>query len=337
MRPRGRAPRHRRVIDAATWVNYLLRRSSGFSGAHTTGILLIFRKPMLSLRTVATVVGLTCFTATLAHEFWLEAPRFRLKPGQTVNIHTFIGANFKGEPWTTKAAKVQRLVRYGPAPADSTDLTPAPGFAPTDTFRTTFTFAQPGTHVVLLRSTSSFIELPAEQFTAYLREEGLGYALRLRQEQDQQARPGRETYRRCAKTLVQVGEANTTAAASDSTYRQIFGLPLELVPEQNPYHLSIDKSLTVRVLRAGKPAFGVAVQVWQRQSGGLSTTHFTTRTNQNGRVLLRLSGPGPYLLAVVDMIDAPAGLRDRADWQSTWASLTFAGPPVLTSRPRAKH
>ena len=101
-------------------------------------------------------------SAAAAHEVWLEAPRFRLQPGATVHVRAFVGQNFRGGPWTTKAAKVQRLVRYGPA--DSTDLTPT---AATDTFRTAFTFARPGTHVVLLQSTNSFIELPAKEFTAY--------------------------------------------------------------------------------------------------------------------------------------------------------------------------
>ena len=191
--------------------------------------------------------------------------------------------------------------------------------------------------MVVLQSTSSFIELPAEQFTAYLREEGLDYALKQRQERDETALPGRETYFRCAKTLIQVGEAAATAPASDSACRRAYGLPLELVPEQNPYRQAADKALTVRVLRAGKPAFGAAVQVWQRQPGGLHTTHFTMRANQNGRILLRLSGPGPYLVATVDMRAAPARLRARADWQSAWASLTFAGPPAAGRRLPAKH
>ncbi|GAB3326615.1 DUF4198 domain-containing protein [Hymenobacter humi] len=289
------------------------------------------------MRRLSLTIGL-CVSAgltVLGHEFWLEAPRFRLKPGQTLSIRPLIGENFKGGPWTTKAEKVRRLVRFGPT--DSTALTPAPGVAPTDTFRTAFTFALPGTHVVLLRSTNSFIELTAEQFTAYLREEGLDSALKLRQERDQQATPGRETYSRCAKALVQVGEASAPAAAADSAWRHVYGLPLELVPEQNPYRLATGKSLTVRVLRGGKPATGAAVQIWQRQAGGLPTTHFTVRANQNGRVLLRLSGPGPYLLATVDMTQAPAQLRDRADWQSTWASLTFSGPAIAGSRFPAKH
>ncbi len=274
-------------------------------------------------------------SAGLAHEFWLEAPRFRLQPGDTVNVHTFIGADFKGEPWTNKAAKIHRLLRFGPTPADTANLTPK-NFAENDTFRTGFTFVQPGTHVVVLQSTSSFIELPAAQFTAYLREEGLDYALKLRQENEETAKPGRETYSRCAKTLLQVGDPALVPLAADSACRHAYGLLLELVPEQNPYRLAADKALTVRVLRGGRPAFGAAVQVWQRQPGGLPTTHYTTRANQNGRILLRLSGPGPYLLATVDMRPAPPRLRTRADWQSVWASLTFAGPPAAI-RPAAKH
>ena len=276
-----------------------------------------------------------CTTAALAHEFWLEAPRFRLQPGTTVNVHTFIGAGFNGQPWTTKAAKVCRLTRFGPTPTDTINLTPK-NVTETDTFRTTFTFAQPGTHLVLLQSTSSFIELPAAQFTAYLREEGLDYALKLRQENGETTKPGREAYNRCAKTLLQVGDPTLVPPAADSACCHAYGLPLELVPEQNPYRLAAGKALTVRVLRAGRPAFGAAVQVWQRQPGGLPTTHYTTRANQNGRILLRLSGLGPYLLATVDMRPALGALRGRADWQSVWASLTFAGPPT-TIQSATKH
>ena len=275
-------------------------------------------------------------TASLAHEFWLEAPRFRLQPGQTATLRPLVGENFHGEPWANKASKILRFVRYGPAPADSTDLTPAPGFAEADTFRTGLPFRQPGTHLVLLRSNNSFIELAGDKFTAYLREEGLDYALKKRQENGQSGTPGREAYRRCAKALVQVGDAAATSPATDSACRHVYGLPLELVPEQNPYRLAADKALTVRVLRAGRPVLGATVQVWQRQPGGQPTSHFVSRANQSGRILLRLSGPGPYLVAAVDMAPAPPALRARADWQSTWASLTFAGPPAAR-RPAAKR
>ncbi|MDO7875690.1 DUF4198 domain-containing protein [Hymenobacter sp. ASUV-10] len=259
-------------------------------------------------------------TTALAHEFWLEFPRLRLQPGEAMNFRLLVGSDFAGKPWRNQPGKVLRLLRYGPA--DSTSLTPAP----TDTLNAAVRFAQPGTHLLALSTADSFIELPGPQFTAYLREEGLDYILKKRQELGHADQPGRETYRRRAKALVQVGGPNDLPVAQDTAYRRVLNLPLELVPEQNPYRLVADKSLTVRVLRQGKPVSGAQVNIWQRQPGGLPTTHFSTRSNQNGRILLRLTGPGPYLLAAVDMQPAPAALRARAEWQSTWASLTFGGP-----------
>ncbi|AMJ66549.1 hypothetical protein AXW84_14755 [Hymenobacter sp. PAMC 26628] len=260
-------------------------------------------------------------SAGLAHEFWLQPARFRLAPGETVNVRPLVGENFRGAPWGNGAGKILAFARYGPAPADSTDLAPAPGGAPADTFRTAVAFGRSGTHLVVLRSNLAFTELPADQFTAYLRAEGLELPLRRRQERGQQAQPGRETYRRCAKALVQAG-----APAADTAYRRVLGLPLELVPEQNPYRLAPGAALTVRVLRAGQPVRGALVQVWETQPMGLPTKHFTTHANQNGRLLLRLSGPGPYLVATVDAAEAPPALRARADWLSTWATLAFGGP-----------
>lgn len=269
------------------------------------------------------LLGAAVASGALAHEFWLQPVRFRLLPGETVNVRPLVGEGFRGEPWGNRADKILRFGRYGPVPADSTDLTPAPGGAPADTFRTALAFVRPGTHLVVLRSNLAFIELPGDKFTAYLREEGLELALRRRQERAQTALPGREAYRRCAKALVQVGLMASTA---DTAYRRVLGLPLELVPEQDPYRLAPGAALTVRVLRAGQPVRGALVQVWQQQPAGQPTGHFVTHANQNGRLLLRLSGPGPYLVAAVDMAEAPAALRARADWLSTWASLTFAGP-----------
>ncbi len=97
------------------------------------------------------------------------------------------------------------------------------------------------------------------------------------------------------------------------------GLPLELVPEQNPYALRPGASLTVRVLADGRAQAGQLVQVWQRRPGQPLRV-FKLRSNQNGRVLFRISEPGQYLVSTVRMV--PAALPE-ADWQSTWSTLTF--------------
>lgn len=269
-------------------------------------------------------------TATLAHEFWLELPgSFRVPVGGTRSLHLFSGESFRGAKWPGKAGRVRRLVRYGPTPSDSADLTPrTPG--PTDSLATAIRFLQPGTHLVALATTAAFIRLPAAKFTAYLKEEGLDDALNLRRVRRQDTAAGREAYRRCAKTLVQVGPALALSAApADTAFRRVLGWPLELVPEQNPYRLRAGAALTVRVLRAGQPVAGGQVQVWERQPAGLPARHLTLHANQSGRLLLRLSGPGPYLLAAVEMIPMPRPAPAEmplADWLSNWASLTFAGP-----------
>jgi hypothetical protein len=280
-------------------------------------------------------------TAALAHEFWLQPASFRVAVGAAVPLRLLVGEGFKGEIWPRPTRRVRRFVRFGPAgAADSTDLRPA---LLADSVAPAVACPTAGTQLVVLTSAPSFIELPAAEFTAYLREEGLDNALRYRQQQDETAtKPGREAYRRCAKTLLlATASARAPASPADTTYRRVLGLPLELVPEQNPFWLRAGAALTVRVLRGGQPVPGALVQVWEAQpapdqqgSAPVAPTHFSTRANNNGRVLLRLPGSGPYLLAANFMERAPAELSGRADWLSTWATLTFGGPAGLTRHPK---
>ena len=281
-------------------------------------------------------------TSSLASEFWLLPTGFRVAAGTSVSLQLLLGENLVGRPWPRSILRTQRFVRLGPTGlADSTDLRPAllaDSVAPTVTCRT------PGTHVVVLTSTPAFSELPADRFTAYLRAEGLDKALLYRQQQGQTTtKPGRELYRRCAKVLVlATGSPSAPLNPADTAYRRSFNLPLELVPEQNPYHLRPGASLTLRVLRYGQPAPGALVHFWDASpvvSGGRGAVtavgphHFSTRANNNGRVLLRLPGSGPYLAAAKYLEATPAGLASQADWLSTWATLTFAGPSPSTDVP----
>jgi hypothetical protein len=280
------------------------------------------------------LLALLATTTTLAHEFWLQPASFRVAVGAPVPLGLLVGEGFMGHAWARPMRRTARLVRFGPGGlADSTDLRPA---LLADSLAPVLRCSAPGTHVVALTSQLAFIELPAEQFTAYLREEGLGFALRQRQEAGEATtKPGREAYRRCAKSLVLASlapAARQPAAAADTAFGRVLGLPLELVPEQNPYRLRPGAGLTVRVLSQGQPVPGALVQVWQanppapKPSAPVAVAHFTTHTNAQGRVLLRLPGAGPYLLATVRIENAPPALAARADWLSTWASLTFGGP-----------
>jgi hypothetical protein len=278
-------------------------------------------------------------TAAFAQDFWLQPSSFRVAVGAAVPVRLLVGTGWVGETWLRPTRRTLRFVRLGPTPLDSTDLRPA---LRADSVAPAFSCATPGTHLVVLTSAPAFTELPPDKFTAYLREQGLEAALLYRQQQGQTTtKNGREAYRRCAKAVVlATSSLHTPPLPADTAFRRMVGLPLEFVPEQNPYRLRTGAALTVRVLRQGQPAPGVLVQVWDasppatRPAAGQARPapiHFTTHANKSGRVLLRLPGAGPYLLATECIEPAPAALAGRADWLSTWATLTFEGPASATT------
>ncbi|WP_022825950.1 DUF4198 domain-containing protein [Hymenobacter norwichensis] len=260
----------------------------------------------------ALLLTAVAFTVT-AHEFWLLPPQFFVTPGTTVNLRLFVGENFTGERWAGKSNRITRFVHYAPTGAHDLRATATAA----DTLHPTVTFSQPGTHMVALATNNATITLEAEKFNTYLKEEGLDYILLQRQQSQALGKPGREAYSRCAKTLVQVGPY--TSADTSRAWSRPVGLPLDLVPEQNPYALRPGNSLTVRVLADGQPKAGQLVQVWQR-SPNQPVKITKLYSNQNGRVLFRLNTAGQYMLSTVRMV--PARLPD-ADWQSTWSTLTF--------------
>ena len=272
-------------------------------------------------KTYASLLFLAATAATsaaLAHEFWLLPPQFFVAPGTNLNLRVFVGENFTGERWAGKSNRITRLTHF--APAGPQDLLAAATTA--DTLQAAVTFREAGTHLVALATNNAFITLEADKFNTYLKEEGLDNILLERQKRGTLSKPGREAYRRCATTLVQAGPASSLDTAR--AWSRPTGLPLELVPEQNPHTLRAGTSLTVRVLSDGQPQPGRLVQVWQR-SAGKPVRVSKLYSNQNGRVLLRLPEAGHYMISTVRIV--PATLPE-ADWQSTWSSLTFGFRPV---------
>ncbi|WP_400190152.1 DUF4198 domain-containing protein [Hymenobacter sp. B81] len=250
-----------------------------------------------------------------ANEFWLEPTRFVLAPGSPVHLGRWVGQNFRGQRWSGQSQRLEELLHLAPG-SSRLDLT-APARA-ADSLRTTVVLAQPGTHLLALRTNEALLSFSGSEFTAYLQAENLGDILYLRRRRNQTDRPAREAYRRCAKTLLLAGPA----APSDTTFRQRLGHPLEIVAEQNPYLLRPGASLTLRVWADGQPAAYQALRAFIRPLDGSPVQTFQLRTNPNGRALLRLQQPATVLVAAVRMRAHPAPAT--ADWQSTWASLTFA-------------
>jgi len=81
---------------------------------------------------------------------------------------------------------------------------------------------------------------------------------------NQMDRDGSERYSRCAKSIVQVGPPG--AGSQDHVSKPV-GLPLEIVPEANPYGVPRSAALPVRVIYAGRPLAGALVKLTNLKNG----------------------------------------------------------------------
>ncbi|HTR96614.1 MAG TPA: DUF4198 domain-containing protein [Candidatus Acidoferrales bacterium] len=253
-----------------------------------------------------------------AHEYWLSPSRFNVAPSETVTVAAFSGTGFRGEPrpWAP-----ERCVRFVLAEAGNRDLAPLARRGAIEWARCVP--SDEGGALLAYQSNWARIELPAGRFESYLAEEGLDDALAARR-REQTTAPGRERYRRCCKAYL---------AGLDATRStRVLGLPLEIVPRTRP---GAGALMRVRVLWNGRPLAGALVHAWRSpfDTAGRPLDPATRdtvaacwsgRTDAAGGAAIPTREPGEWLLSVVHMQRCPQ--PDQADWESTWASLTFARP-----------
>jgi len=251
--------------------------------------------------------GVLSAPALLAHNFWIEPTTFTPALGQRVAVRLRVGAELQGDPVPRDPNLIKRFVAVGPsgeAPVPGVPNTEPAGFE---------AFAAPGLYTIVYDSGRSPVELDAAKFETYLKEEGLETVAAARSRQGKSAAGAKEVFSRCAKALIAVG-------GPGSGHDRVFGQRIELVAEKNPYTLAGGGELPVRLLYQGKPLAGALVMALQRGRAG----KVTARSDARGRVTLKLDRPGFWLIKAVHMIPAPADAG--ADWESLWASLTFALP-----------
>ena len=143
-----------------------------------------------------------------------------------------------------------------------------------------------------------------------------------------QSAPGQawvERYSKHAKAFVRVG----AASARDSGWARPTGQPYELVPQQNPTALVAGDSLSVLVLRCGRPLADVAVGTERGGSGHAGMA----RTNASGIATVHLARAGRWMvnstyLAYADRVGplceaALPGDTVRVGYVSQFATMTF--------------
>jgi uncharacterized GH25 family protein len=251
------------------------------------------------------VLGLICAASLSAHECWLQPSTFTPAAGVTSRLTLRVGMNFEGEARPFRADRVAALLHFSAAGRE--DWTSRIDGRP----EIPLGFARPGTHVVAYDSRASLIELPAREFDAYLREEGLEPILAERARLGEAAKPGRERYLRCNKTILAVG------GARDATATLRTGQALEIVPATDP---SAGGPVRFVVWLGDRPLAGAKIRAWHRQGGELKTLDGVTAAD--GSVLYTLVSPGEWMLSTVHMARLTGD--PAADWESHWGNLTFS-------------
>lgn len=183
-----------------------------------------------------------------------------------------------------------------------------------------FRLERPGAYLLVLQTDNNAqTHLPSIRFNDYLRVEGLTPALEQRTRLHQMDTDGSERYSRCAKSIVQVGPSN---AASSSQVTKPVGLPLEIVPEANPYSVPRRSTLPTRVIYQGRTLAGALVKLTDLTND--ASPFEVHLTNSDGRATFTLPDSGSWLLNVIWTMAQPAA--DEVDFETVFSSLSFGFP-----------
>jgi uncharacterized GH25 family protein len=247
-------------------------------------------------------------TLANAHEFWIEPKAFRFKVGEEMKVDFMVGENFTGEYWDMTRHKAEKLEMY--MGIEKRNLTKE--VKSTKGKNLTYKFDREGTHLLSLESNEAFIELEADKFNAYLKEDGLDNILDARTNAKELDKPSKEFYKRFAKLIVQAGDR------TDAVFKKKLNTRLEIIPLANPYTLKSGDYLECKVMWEGKPAAHSLVKVWSHTGNRIFLQNIYAEND--GSVKFPLSSKGPWMVSSVKMIKSE---REGADYQSFWASLVF--------------
>jgi uncharacterized GH25 family protein len=244
----------------------------------------------------------------LSHEFWMEPARFFYQKGETAGIDLRAGENFTGERWSLKRHRIVRLEKHASDLVENISLPPDTSRRP----QLSVALHSEGEHLLMMQSNNAYIELEADKFNAYLKEDGLDEIMDYRTTTNTLSQPSREHYQRNTKLLLSCGNVHT------ETYKKNTGMPLEIIALQNPYTTPVGSELQFQVLFENKPHAFALVKIWHKAEG--RTFMQNVYTDKDGIITTRVSGEGSWMISCVKM---KASTEKNIDWQSYWGSYVF--------------
>ena len=252
--------------------------------------------------------GLVAATA-LAHDLYIMPERFRVSAGETISIALHNGDAF---PESEASAPVERLRDFSLRTCSAIVPIRDVHIEGRSTIGRVRVPAD-GAVMISVHTIPNLITLDAEDFAAYLKEEGLADAIQWRALHGASAILSRERYSKYAVSLIVSGRPGAQLPGAT-------GHVIEIVPEADPSRLKPGDMLPVRVLFRGAPATNLQLEsAWSGPAG--KGVRVVGRTGADGRAAVPLSHAGVWRLHTIRM--QRCAEPKAAEWESFWASLTF--------------
>lgn len=259
---------------------------------------------------LAACLAASASTAT-GHDLWLIPPA-EAKLNAPAVVHAVSGNKFPTGDHAPDPAAFAARTAVAPD-GRPLDVEPAGKEAKAGLLR--FRPPAAGVYAVAVQTNPKVIALDADAFNEYLVSDGLAHIYRLRAKELTLDRPAKERYSKSPKALVRVGDGT----AGDPS--KPLGLPLEIVPLQDPFGRKVGDTLKVRVLFRDKPLADARLG-WDHPGGGDEPLG-AVRTDAGGEAFVPVAKTGLMTVRLTHMTRPKAA---EYEWESFWTSLTFRLP-----------
>lgn len=244
-------------------------------------------------------------SASIAHEYWIEADNYTPEQGDTVALSTHVGQFFIGDEVPNIDALYSDysvITPTGKSPVLGSLATDPPAYIETE---------QAGSYIVGQRTLRSLVDMTSEDFTQYLNKQGLEFIIPKIDRNRYEENPITEAYSRCVKSIIQ-----TKGNHSADSLSTAFGYTLEIMPLSNPAQTSINDAFSIQLLYESSPLKNTQVLALNKDN---ADAPIIFRTNDQGIASLKLPYSGVWMLNAVHIIPS----KGASDWESFWANLTF--------------
>jgi hypothetical protein len=248
----------------------------------------------------------------LGHDLFLKLETYFVPPNSAIKVAVLNGT-FSVSEGAVAPDRLRDLSLVGPDGRDGAALSRSAWRPQGDTTWLTLTTGSPGTYVLGASLLPREIALTAEQFNAYLQEDGIPDVLAARRQRGELTNSARERYQKHVKAILQVGDTRSLAFAT------VLGYPAELVPLTNPYDARVGDTLAFRALVDGKPAVNHLVIAGGEQHGKVRA-EVRARSDSMGVARFPVSAQGKWYIKFIHMVPVNG---DSVNYESKWATLTF--------------